>query len=170
MMNRLSALIAAVAGMGLATQGGAAPPASSSPPPASSLYARVTQRNIAIMDQAQAVVIYGANQRKGVPIIAGESRKIFVQPGETVAIAVTLPVAQAGDVVDITPVDGGTVDTLPSGLVVADGRLALFRFRVPQGPGLYRVWLNEGANQYVFQFRVLDPAGPSPGPNTIVAY
>lgn len=131
---------------------------------------RVPVANPGVMDTAQAAVIYGQNQRKSVRLESGTSRQIALQAGETVRVIIALPIAQAGDLVDVTPVDGGSVDAPLDGLPVTSGGIASFLFKVRPEPGVYRVWLNEGNNRYVFEFCVLDPNNPVPGRNMIVAY
>jgi hypothetical protein len=113
------------------------------------------------VEPLQMVVDYpdGAQKRRQ---SAGETvEPVGMRPGQQVTITLRFLRKRAGDMVRISPLDGGEVDVSGPVAVSTDGNVA-FTFRAGASPGLYRLAVM-GVFQYELSFHVV-PAHRVPTP------
>jgi hypothetical protein len=95
-------------------------------------------------------------------------QQIGVQPLQVVSIALQYPVALAGTIVAIEPLDGGRVGSNGQPFrVAADGTLN-FTYEVGESPGLYQVRLHYDEEAIALQFWALDAAHPENNPSVLL--
>lgn len=93
--------------------------------------------------------------------------QVGLQPLQVVTVALQYPVALAGTVVAIEPLDGGRVGSNGEPFrVAADGTLN-FTYEVGESPGLYQVRLHYDERVIALQFWVFDAAHPENSPNVL---
>ena len=93
--------------------------------------------------------------------------QIGVQPLQLVSIALQYPIALAGTIVAIEPLDGGRVGSNGEPFrVAADGTLN-FTYEVGESPGLYQVRLHYDEQAVALQFWVFDNAHLDNSPNVL---
>lgn len=93
--------------------------------------------------------------------------QIGVQPLQLVSVALQYPVALAGKIVAIEPLDGGRVGSNGESFrVAADGTLN-FTYEVGESPGLYQVRLHYDEEAIALQFWVFDAAHLDNSPNVL---
>lgn len=76
---------------------------------------------------------------------------VGLQVNEQIAITLIFPVEKANYGVSIVPLDGGEVITSSNGLYVSSDGTASFMFQGGDTPGLYRVIVTVGGDQYLAQ-------------------
>ena len=81
--------------------------------------------------------------------------RVGLRPGQRVAITLQLPASYAGEAVDIGSVDGGQVVAREGLSVPVNGKFHC-GFQASNLPGLYRISVQIGIEQYLLQFYVLD--------------
>ncbi len=84
--------------------------------------------------------------------------------GQTVNIQLQFPLTAALSSLIIEPLDGGSLPSEQSETsIAADGAVSI-QFQTGNGPGLYRILLNQAGSMSVLRFWVADPQQPNSGP------
>ena len=87
--------------------------------------------------------------------------------GQTVNIQLQFPLTAALSSLIIEPLDGGSLINGPSEMSIAvDGGVSI-QFQPENGPGLYRILLNQAGSMSLLRFWVADPQQPNSGPPAI---
>src|SRR5688572_12479807 len=118
------------------------------------------QPKVAAVGDASGAVLYARRNK-----IVFE--QIGVQPLQLVSIALQYPVALAGTIVAIEPLDGGRVGSNGEPFRVgADGTIN-FTYEVGESPGLYQVRLHYDEQAIALQFWVFDNAHLDNSPSVL---
>lgn len=115
-------------------------------------------------DQPLEVTIKSASGKERQPLVVdGVASRTGLRPGQVVEIKLKPKGKKKGDPLTVSSWDGGIVSGHDSLAVSADGT-AKFNFQAGQGPGLYRLLVEMGAEQYWLHFYVLDLNSPGKNP------
>lgn len=79
-----------------------------------------------------------------------------MQPRDVIVVTVQFPVANAGENVNVEPLDGGRLSNAAS--AVGDDGVVTFRFQASPNAGQNRVVVRHGLKSLRLQFWVLNPA------------
>ena len=88
----------------------------------------------------------------------GVVEQLCVNANQTVAVTLQFPSDKVGARLTVTCLDGGEV--IGGNPVVLPNGKALFTFHAGSAPGLYRLPIYLGGDQYRLEFYVIDPAHP----------
>lgn len=88
----------------------------------------------------------------------GVVEQLCVNANQTVAVTLQFPGDKVGARLIVTCLDGGEV--IGGNPVVLPNGKALFTFHAGSAPGLYRLPVYVGGDQYRLEFYVIDPAHP----------
>jgi hypothetical protein len=80
---------------------------------------------------------------------------VGLRPNEQIAVTLNVPTSWGGNPVGIAPLDGGVV--APEGVEVKGDGSVNFTFEGGDTPGLYRVLVTIGGDEYQLQFYVVKP-------------
>ena len=95
--------------------------------------------------------------------------KIGLHPAQLISVTLELPSSRSGESVAVTSIDGSRMVTPTSGISVQSDGTIRFDFQARQAPGLYRVLVQLGSDEYQFQFYVLDQTPTANNPRMAVA-
>ena len=88
----------------------------------------------------------------------GVVEQLCLNANQTVAVTLQFPAEKVGARLTVTCLDGGEV--IGGNPVVLPNGKALFTFHAGSAPGLYRLPVYVGGDQYRLEFYVIDPARP----------
>ena len=88
----------------------------------------------------------------------GVAEQLCINANQTVAVTLQFPSDKVGARLTVSCLDGGEV--VGGNPVVLPNGKALFTFHAGAAPGLYRVPVYVGGDQYRLEFYVIDPAHP----------
>jgi hypothetical protein len=115
------------------------------------------------------VINYGQGQEARVSINRGLMEPVGLLPNQAVTVTLFFPSSKAGAPVAISLYDGGQINppgslpvTVQVHAVPATG-LVQFNFQADRTPGLYRVLLSVGGNDYLLRFYAVKPGTPPRG-------
>jgi hypothetical protein len=109
----------------------------------------------------EMVVNAGTNGERQRASHDGVMEAVGLWPNEQIAITLTGSSFRAKDPVGIAPLDGGEIFADPDLSVAGDGTVA-FAFQGGRTPGLYRVVITVGPEQYQLQLYVARPQNTGP--------
>lgn len=81
--------------------------------------------------------------------------RVGLRPGQTVRLKLKFKGKATGEIVTVSPLDGGTIDGQEGLATSAEGNVQ-FSYQAGSAPGRYRVALHLGSEEYEFEFYVLD--------------
>ena len=93
----------------------------------------------------------------------GRIDRIGLRPGQTVAIKLKFKGKKTGQPLSVSSLDGGELSGRDSLSLSSDGN-AQFSYQGGPAPGLYRLLVQIGAEEYWFEFYVLDLNNPQNNP------
>jgi hypothetical protein len=113
-------------------------------------------------DSVQMVIRYGPGQEKRRHSRQGVMEPVGLAVGQRVGITLQFLPQRAGELVLVTPLDGGEINLEGPVAVSPEGRVS-FQFRSGRTAGLYRLAVS-GAEQCQLSLYAVDPDRPPHGP------
>jgi hypothetical protein len=110
----------------------------------------------------QMVVNAGTNQERWATSQFGVMESVGLRQGEQIAIALVAPAGTKSRPVGLAPLDGGEIGVTQEPEVDGNGTVS-FTFTGGNVPGIYRIVVTIGADQYLLQLYVAHP-DDLPGP------
>ena len=129
--------------------------------PAAPLSAQAPAENDAD-DSVQMVIRYGPGQEKRRHSRQGAMEPVGLAVDQRVGITLQFLPQRAGELVVVTPLDGGEINLEGPVAVSPEGRVS-FQFRSGRTAGLYRLAVS-GAEQCQLSLYAVDPDRPPRGP------
>ena len=115
-------------------------------------------------DKPTAVMTFANNSSLSMRCKNGQFPLVAASAGQTVNIQLCFPLTAALTNVIVEPLDGGTLPSGQSEMSIATDGTASIQFQPGNGPGLYRVLLNQVGSISTLRFWVADPQQPNSGP------